>query len=451
MMKIMRFALVFSAVLLVGVCWAQNPQIYDPDYRPTVANPAYAAGQGPLVLVDEAHNNYHTIAGRYHVFAELLTNDGYRVEANTVPFTAASLANAKVLVIANALNAQNVTTDENWKTPILSALTGAEIQAVVQWVKAGGSLLLIADHMPFPGAIADLAARFGVIWQNAFAFAGNHTFQPGDPNILRFGLGTPGPSGGIGYDHPIFAGRNASEAVQYVSTFTGSAFRTLPSAQVHPLLELGTGPSSLVLYPTASQVMSLQTPMALATGLLQGATVKYGEGRVAFMGEAAMFAARIADFISPGYKMGMNNDQDAPYNKQFTLNLLHWLSGLLPLDKAPSTRGLVVSEAPVGGMQRQAGKVVPETYALYQNSPNPFNPSTEIRYAVPEAASVRIEVFNSLGQRVRTLVRGEHGPGEYSVIWDGKDTDGQPVTAGVYLYQMKTGEFSGSGKMILVP
>ncbi|MEW6751095.1 MAG: FlgD immunoglobulin-like domain containing protein [Candidatus Latescibacterota bacterium] len=118
-------------------------------------------------------------------------------------------------------------------------------------------------------------------------------------------------------------------------------------------------------------------------------------------------------------------------------------------------RRLVASAAPAGGMRVAAGKVAlpgrPEIYGLYQNGPNPFNPETEIAYLVPEPVSVRIAVYNALGQQVRTLVAAHHPPGEYSVTWDGKDADGHGVTAGVYVYTMEAGSFAGSGKMVLLP
>ena len=454
-MRILRFALIVSVMLLAGLCWAQEPVLYDQDYRPTVADPAFATGQGPLVLLDEAHNNFHTIEGRYHPFFELLTNDGYRVEPNTVPFSAEALADASVLVIANALNAANVTAAESdpWTTPVLPALTNEEIQAVVQWVSDGGSLMLVADHMPFPGAIDALAAQFGVIWQNAFAFAGNFTFVGGDPNLLQFGLGTPGPGGGIALNHPVYEGRSAAERVDFVATFTGSAFRLVPGSKARPVMQLGTGPSSLMAYPTNHIDITAATPFALAVGLLQGATLKHGDGRVALMGEASMFSARKADFISPGFDMGMSNQELAPHNKQFTLNLLHWLSGIIDADVErirPLRTGLVVSESRVGG-SRSTGKLLPETYTLHQNSPNPFNPETEIRYMVPEQVAVRIDVYNSMGQRVRTLVKGQHNPGTYTVTWNGKDDNGRQASAGMYLYKMKAGSFSGNGKMTLLP
>lgn len=93
----------------------------------------------------------------------------------------------------------------------------------------------------------------------------------------------------------------------------------------------------------------------------------------------------------------------------------------------------------------------PSAFALAQNHPNPFNPETEIRYAVPEPVSVRLEIFNSLGQPVRTLVNAHHAVGEYQVRWDGRDANGQQVTAGVYICAMRAGSFAASRKMVFLP
>ncbi|NIQ57151.1 MAG: hypothetical protein GWN71_28375, partial [Gammaproteobacteria bacterium] len=72
-----------------------------------------------------------------------------------------------LLVISNALDSSNV---NDWRRPIRPAFTEAEIEAVRAWVEDGGALLLIADHMPFPGAAAGLAAAFGVTFNDGFAF-----------------------------------------------------------------------------------------------------------------------------------------------------------------------------------------------------------------------------------------------------------------------------------------
>jgi len=77
-------------------------QVADPDFKPPIASPAYNPGRGPVVLVDEAHHNFHTATGRSQPFAELLRRDGYRVEASAVPFTKESLKRARMHVISNA-------------------------------------------------------------------------------------------------------------------------------------------------------------------------------------------------------------------------------------------------------------------------------------------------------------------------------------------------------------
>lgn len=92
----------------------------------------------------------------------------------------------------------------------------------------------------------------------------------------------------------------------------------------------------------------------------------------------------------------------------------------------------------------------PIEYALYQNSPNPFNPSTTIRYALKHRSDVRVEVFNLLGQSVRTLVRAELGAGVYSVVWDGTNNANMPVGSGVYIVQLHADEFRASKKLMLV-
>jgi len=84
----------------------------------------------------------------------------------------------------------------------------------------------------------------------------------------------------------------------------------------------------------------------------------------------------------------------------------------------------------------QFSDVVPLDYMLYQNYPNPFNPGTEIRFDIPEYSSVKIIVWNVLGQKVRTLVEANLDPGRKSVKWDGRDEQGNPVGSGVYFYTM---------------
>jgi hypothetical protein len=91
---------------------------------------------------------------------------------------------------------------------------------------------------------------------------------------------------------------------------------------------------------------------------------------------------------------------------------------------------------------------LPAGYALLQNNPNPFNPQTEIRYVLPEKATIRLSVYNLLGQKVATLADGFHDAGEFAVRWDGTDDRDGSLASGVYFYRLQAGEFSATRKMI---
>jgi len=93
---------------------------------------------------------------------------------------------------------------------------------------------------------------------------------------------------------------------------------------------------------------------------------------------------------------------------------------------------------------------IPTSYALYQNYPNPFNPNTEIRFDLPEAIQAELKVFNILGQEVVTLVDDVRAAGAYRVLWDGKNAAGLTVASGVYIYQIKTPNFTDAKKMMLI-
>jgi hypothetical protein len=94
--------------------------------------------------------------------------------------------------------------------------------------------------------------------------------------------------------------------------------------------------------------------------------------------------------------------------------------------------------------------VLPDQYELSQNYPNPFNPTTTIKYALPEPADVNIQVYNIVGQVVRTLVDEGKMGGYYRVYWDGRDDNGYDLASGVYFYRIVAGEFHAVKKMLLV-
>jgi len=94
---------------------------------------------------------------------------------------------------------------------------------------------------------------------------------------------------------------------------------------------------------------------------------------------------------------------------------------------------------------------VPTEFALGQNYPNPFNPSTTIRFDLPKEAPVTMEIYNVLGVRIRTLLKGESvSAGHHLMVWDGRDDNGNAAPSGVYLYRINANDFHGSKKMTLV-
>ena len=87
---------------------------------------------------------------------------------------------------------------------------------------------------------------------------------------------------------------------------------------------------------------------------------------------------------------------------------------------------------------------------VYFNYPNPFNPVTTLPYDLPEQATVNIIIYDMLGRTVRQLINSTQDAGYKSIHWDGTDSFGNAVSAGVYLYQIKAGEFVQTKKMVLL-
>ncbi len=293
-------------VLAVATGGGSAQQLPDLNYTPPLPRPAYGAGQGPRVAVDESHHNFHTADGRYKPFAELLRGDGYRVGGFSQLLSANSLKTVDVLVIANALHERNA---QDWSPPNPSAFTGDEIAALRSWVEKGGSLFLIVDHQPFPGAAGELAKAFGAEFRNGYAQAGH--WERGKPETFESGAGLQ--------ESAVTLGRSDSEKVTKVATFTGSAFR-LPKGAI-PVMVFGA--KSVSLERTAVPGSPPEERTVPIAGWCQGAILKVGKGRVAVFGEAGMFTAQLAG--PQRHPMGMNAPE-AEQDHQLLLNLMHWLT-----------------------------------------------------------------------------------------------------------------------------
>jgi hypothetical protein len=165
-----------------------------------------------------------------------------------------------------------------------------------------------------------------------------------------------------------------------------------------------------------------------------GVTRKASQGGVSGSGAVAKIKMRVSSQALKGQAITLTLQNAAANDPD---------GASIQLSITPSTP-VVVS------VTSRRNKTLPTAFALYANTPNPFNPSTEISYDLPELSEVHIEIFDVLGKRVRMLVSERQPAGSYYVIWDGRDENGQTVASGVFIYQLRAGKFVQSRKMLLL-
>lgn len=286
----------------------------DDSYDTRVAQPALAS-RAPRVLYDEAHNNAHSIRGRYSPFAKLLRADGCSVQALRDAVTPERLKGANILVIVNAC------ADEPKRES--DAFTPAERAAIRDWVRAGGSLLLVADHHPYGESAAPLAAEFNVSMSGGWTDDESHARAgSGDPGQLLFSR-----ENGLLGEHAITLAADAERAIATVESFTGQSLLGPPDAAA--LLRLAD--SAIDRIPRGSvtkteggrTTTTFETDDRSAAGRAQGLALRFGAGRVVVLGEAAMLTAQ----SNKGQTFGMNSPNND--NRAFALNTVRWLAGAL--------------------------------------------------------------------------------------------------------------------------
>jgi hypothetical protein len=271
----------------------------DRDYTPIISKPLYESGKGPVILIDGGHFNFHTLEDKFAPFGKIAEQDGFRVKSTSGNIKAEDLKNAKILVIANALNEKNI---DSWQQPVHTAFTPEEVKEISNWVRNGGRLFLIADHMPFAGAAADLAKELGFSFNDGFALSGPKrkfdVFSRAEGTLTSSEL------------------TDMHGSLDSIVTFTGQAFKIPDNAKSVITLDS----KYKVLMPEVAWEFSGSTKMIPADGLSQLAYCSYGKGKVVVSGEAAMFTAQKVGDI----KFGLNAPL-APHNLQLLLNILEWL------------------------------------------------------------------------------------------------------------------------------
>ncbi|MCC7261883.1 MAG: fibronectin type III domain-containing protein, partial [Candidatus Latescibacteria bacterium] len=126
--------------------------------------------------------------------------------------------------------------------------------------------------------------------------------------------------------------------------------------------------------------------------------------------------------------------------------------GRLPALRVRVSDGAISTDRGRGWRVARNGeaRITPQAYALLPNYPNPFNPATTLRLALPAAAEGRLEICNLLGQTLRHWDLAALGPGYHAVVWDGLDGQGRPLASGVYLARLRAGSFAQTQKLLLL-
>jgi hypothetical protein len=306
-----------AILLVVGALPAPAQQINDSSFQFHNPNPAFAPGHGPRVCIDEAHNNSHTLSQLYAPFAEVLRSDGFRPRAFTEAISIEGLSECEILLLGSG-RATKPGASEFWAYPHASAYSRAEIDALIRWVRGGGSILLIWDHSPATGAAAGIAAVFGVQTLDAWADA---TPQGNYPEIIR-------RSDQLVADHPIVRGRSPHERIDSLATHGSGAF--FPSTAVEPVLLFGEGATAWIRLGDMGQGISSipeeDWPAFSIRGWLLAGARRWGSGRVVFFGDSTACTAQL--YGATRTPLAMSHPAGVQ-NALFCLNMVRWLADKL--------------------------------------------------------------------------------------------------------------------------
>ena len=303
-MKIIQ--LILSCLTLTSFFSCQNHSASpDNDYDVSVKEPKLI-GQKTRVYFDQGHKNHHQIDWTYKPFATLLTNDGCIVKSNNRLIETTILSQTDIYVVATATGKE--------EPGEKSAFTESEINNLEEWVKNGGSALIVTEHYPFGLSMAALLKKFGVTIHNGYTEDSTLTNKRvGDALLFEK------EKGNLNSNHPITSNINR------VNTFTGSSIKgdsTWTKLLILSDKALNYNVNVIVKRDGGDTNVSISYADSYpATGYAQGICKSYGKGKVVVLAESALLTAQID---KNGNKFGMNiTDTD---NKEFTLNIFRWLA-----------------------------------------------------------------------------------------------------------------------------
>lgn len=264
----------------------------------------------PVVLWDASHNNYG-VGDSFKLFVQWLEAQGYAVRLSDGSFTPAALDGVDILALDNPLADVNI---DHWGLPTPSAYSDEEVSAIVDWVRSGGSLLMVVEHMPFTGAFGKLLRAFGIEASNGFAIRSTGLSLLGTDEQELIGMFVYKRTEGELPDHPVLTGSTAKERIDTLAADWGSAFRMPEGASI--LLRLPD--DALSVEPEVAWEFDAGTPTREVGGWSQAGIMEFGAGRIAVLGDNFMVT-------HPGALTDPMDDIGAQH-PQFTLNLFRWLA-----------------------------------------------------------------------------------------------------------------------------
>lgn len=299
-----NLSILVAILLTLSSCNSKSAKA-DKDFDVSVSDPKLISIK-PKVLFDEAHKNHHQIEKTYKPFATLITNDGCVVKSTDKAIDKTALANTNIYIIGTAMGKE----DPGDKSPF----SQNEVDEIEQWVKDGGSLLLITEHFPFGLAMTPVLSKFGLQVHNGYT---EDTLL--NNKEVRDALLFTKSKGNLNATHPIL------ENVEKLNTFTGSSVKG-DSTWTQLLIFTPNAQNFNVKVNVKKDGGDITTSVEYADfysakGYSQGICKQYGKGKIVVLAESAFLTAQ---FDKNGNKYGMNSpDED---NKQFVLNLVRWLA-----------------------------------------------------------------------------------------------------------------------------
>ncbi len=296
------------AFCLLVTLAAQGQMLNDSPFDASVALPKYPQGKGPKVLFDKGHYNFIVDMGLAKPLMDVATADGYQVSVDSLKFTKAYLAKYKMIVIFPAMpfkfGSKSQVTDE-------ITFTAAELNALQDWVSAGGSLLMFDEHAPIDKSVTPLFNTFGIqlsigIVSDSLNYESKFDMSSKE-TLLKFTRS----NGLLNTDHPITQGEKATEQINNIMTYGGGGLT-------------GKGYTNLFKLSPSATIMKYSGSLPIGTAESQALAGKFGKGKVVALGDCNGFTAMYVMMKSVKFSAGM---QVADYDwKQFALNTLHWLS-----------------------------------------------------------------------------------------------------------------------------